>query len=77
MKANDLRDLLIGIQNGEISIEAGLGILRNSFFTDLGFAKIDHRRQWKRFQKWSSVQARPGNKWLIMAKMLEKRTQIF
>ncbi|MGI6552578.1 MAG: nickel pincer cofactor biosynthesis protein LarB [Bacillota bacterium] len=74
MKANDLRDLLIGIQNGEISIEAGLGILRNSFFTDLGFAKVDHRRQWRKgFPEVVFCAGKTGEQVAsIMAKMLEK-----
>ncbi|HHX51041.1 MAG TPA: nickel pincer cofactor biosynthesis protein LarB [Clostridia bacterium] len=45
MNESNLRDLLTRIQKGEITVQAGLGSLKNLFFTDLGFAKIDHHRE--------------------------------
>jgi len=45
MNEKSLRNLLIGIKNNEISVDAGLDELKNLPFEDLGFAKIDHHRQ--------------------------------
>lgn len=45
MNEKSLRDLLIGIQHNEISVDAGLEKLKDLPFEDLGFVKIDHHRQ--------------------------------
>jgi len=44
MDERKLRELLNGIKNDEISIEAGLERIRSLPFADLGFAKVDHHR---------------------------------
>ena len=45
MNEKSIRDLLIGIKENEISVDAGLDKLKNLPFEDLGYAKIDHHRQ--------------------------------
>lgn len=45
MNEKSLRDLLIGIQHNEISVDLGLDKLKDLPFEDLGFVKIDHHRQ--------------------------------
>ncbi|NYE58091.1 nickel pincer cofactor biosynthesis protein LarB [Carboxydothermus ferrireducens] len=45
MNEKKLRQLLISIQNKEISIDEGIARLKGLPFDDLGFAKVDHHRQ--------------------------------
>ncbi|KUO65530.1 MAG: 1-(5-phosphoribosyl)-5-amino-4-imidazole-carboxylate carboxylase [Gracilibacter sp. BRH_c7a] len=45
MNEKRLRQLLDGIQQNKISVDAGIEQLRSLPFDDLGFAKIDHHRQ--------------------------------
>ena len=44
MNPKDLKDLLIAIQNGDLTVEKGLDRLRNLPFEDAGIAQIDHHR---------------------------------
>lgn len=45
MNEKRLRQLLAGIQQNKISVDAGIEQLKGLPFDDLGFAKIDHHRQ--------------------------------
>jgi NCAIR mutase (PurE)-related protein len=40
--------LLEGVQSGEVSVEEGVGWLRDLPFEDLGFARVDHHRALRR-----------------------------
>lgn len=40
-----MRELLLGIQRGEIAVDEALGSLRDLPYEDLGFAKLDHHRE--------------------------------
>lgn len=42
---DDLRELLLRVQTGEVTPESALESLRSLPFTDLGFAKVDHHRE--------------------------------
>lgn len=45
MNERNLRDLLLGIQQHEMSLDEGVAKLKDLPFEDLGFAKVDHHRQ--------------------------------
>ncbi len=45
MNEKNLRDLLLGIQQHEMSLDEGVAKLKDLPFEDLGFAKVDHHRQ--------------------------------
>ncbi len=44
MDTERLRELLTGVQAGDVPIEAALAALRSLPYEDLGFAKVDHHR---------------------------------
>jgi len=44
MDTERLRELLTGVQAGDVPIEAALSALRSLPYEDLGFAKVDHHR---------------------------------
>lgn len=45
MNSEQLRELLINIQDGNVSVEEGVDKLKELPFTDLGYAKIDNHRE--------------------------------
>ena len=49
------RQFLQDIKDGKISIDEGLTHLKNSNYTDLGFAKIDFDRKKRRKRKIKSI----------------------
>ena len=48
MQAQQIKELLEQVKNGDISIEEAIEKLRYLPFEDLGFAQIDHHRQIRR-----------------------------
>ena len=45
MHPEKIRDLLKGVQKGEVEIDAAMEDLKNLPFEDLGFAVVDHHRE--------------------------------
>lgn len=45
MTPNDIKNILLSIQNGSTSVDAALEQLKNLPFEDIGFAKVDHHRE--------------------------------
>ena len=44
MHPDNLKKLLLEVQNGSVSIDAALNIMKDLPFEDLGFAVVDHHR---------------------------------
>lgn len=47
MNAKEVEKLLIDVKNGQTSIKKALEVLKDFPYTDLGFARIDHHREFR------------------------------
>jgi pyridinium-3,5-biscarboxylic acid mononucleotide synthase len=48
MKEKDIKNLLLEIKNGKISVESGVKRLKSISYEDIDFAKIDHSRKYRK-----------------------------
>jgi len=47
MNASELREILSGLRDGKLTVEKAMGRLRDFPYSDLGFARVDHHREFR------------------------------